>query len=191
MGIQNLMPLILLCRHLIDYRTFPISTVTNIHKGMWSVCIVFYVYEKREKDNMPICASLRDYHDAFIKHLHAYMNWGNTGSISKSLILVYCVECGLKYLIMYKEGIHRTDQAAEDVQGYLRSHDFQMLLGYLKQGGAYSFHPIRTIHGDTVRPSSYHQLCRYHIHPQKEDQKYVVEYNQQLGQIADWLKEQV
>lgn len=44
------------------------------------------------------------YKNAFKKHFHAYSNWQATGSDpSKRLILVYCVECGLKYEVMKKE----------------------------------------------------------------------------------------
>lgn len=53
-----------------------------------------------------LTADQRDYKEAFKKHYHAFINWGDTGSlISKNMILTYCVECGIKYLVMKKEGI--------------------------------------------------------------------------------------
>ena len=53
---------------------------------------------------MRLQADQRYYKNAFKKHFHAYSNWQATGSDpSKRLILVYCVECGLKYEVMKKE----------------------------------------------------------------------------------------
>ena len=56
---------------------------------------------------MRLQADQRDYKNAFKKHYHAFSNWQATGSNpSKRLILVYCVECGLKYEVM-KTLMHR------------------------------------------------------------------------------------
>ena len=59
-----------------------------------------------------IQAVQQDYKRAFQKHLHAYSNWDNKGSdISKRLVLVYCVECGLKYKLMESLKIHKYKDA--------------------------------------------------------------------------------
>lgn len=139
-----------------------------------------------------IQAVQQDYKRAFQKHLHAYINWDKTGSdISKHLVLIYCVECGLKYMLMREEKIYRTKDARLDLQDDLKSHDFHRLLKRLKAAGAYSFPQIQTVHGDFVNPTTYHQLCRYSIPPIKEHQQYIQQYDIQLANIADWLREQV
>ncbi len=75
---------------------------------------------------MALRADQRDYKDAFQKHLHAYTNWeANGSSASKRLILAYCVECGLKYVIMKQEKIFRTSEAQKDVSEALKSHDYR------------------------------------------------------------------
>lgn len=137
-------------------------------------------------------ASRREYKSAFQKHLHAYSHWENTGSeTSKRLILIYCVECGLKYKIMESLRIQRLEDAQENIQHDLGSHNFYLLLKRLNQAGIYRFPTIQTIHGDKVDPNTYHLLCRYSIQPTKTHQNQIQQYDDQLEKIAEWLKERV
>ena len=139
-----------------------------------------------------IQANRRDYRTAFKKHLHAYSNWGDTGSLtSKRLILVYCVECGLKYSIMDSERIYSVSEAQIDIQNDLHSHNIYKLLKRLNQSGNYVFHRIETIHGDNVDPNTFHQICRYCVPLIDDHEKYLKEYDEQLGRIVLWLKERV
>ena len=139
-----------------------------------------------------IQADQREYKSAFKKHLHAYLHWENTGSeISKCLILIYCVECGLKYKIMESQRIYQVEDAQEDVQRDLGSHNFYKLLMRLNQAGTYHFPTIQTIHGDRVDPNTYHQFCRYSVQPIKEHTANIQKYDDQLAEIASWLKERV
>lgn len=141
---------------------------------------------------MAIEAVQLDYKRAFEKHYHAYQNWDKAGSdISKYLILTYCVECGLKYMLMKEKRLQRANEAQPDIEADLRSHDFHKLLKRLRYAGCYTFPPIRTVHNDIVTPPTYHQLCRYFVRPTKDHQQYVQQYNGQLVDIAKWLKEQV
>lgn len=94
-------------------------------------------------------------------------------------------------MLMREAKIYRTQDAQPDLQDDLKSHDFHMLLKRLKQAGTYSFPQIRTVHGDYVNTAKYHQLCRYAIQPIQEHQPYVQQYNTQLADIANWLREQV
>lgn len=139
-----------------------------------------------------ICADQQDYKNAFKKHLHAYTNWGVTGSgTSRRLILIYCVECGLKSLLMKQQRIYRVADAQPHIVNEFYSHDFYRLLKSLNQAGIYSFPPISTIHGDRVRPDTYHQLCRYSVRIAENHQGLVNQYDGQLEKIAEWLREQV
>ena len=141
---------------------------------------------------MQIQAVQQDYKRAFQKHLHAYSNWNKTGSdISRRLILIYCVECGLKCALMKSLQIQKVPEAQEEIAHDLASHDLQKLIKHLKIAGGYSFPHIQTIHGDVVTLTTYHQLCRYAIRPTKAHESYIQKYDEQLAEIADWLKEQV
>ena len=141
---------------------------------------------------MGINADIRDYKSAFKKHSHAYRNWKGTGSDnSKRLVLIYGVECGLKYLLMEKEKINSVADAQPRIQASLSSHDFRMLLKMLNCAGEYEFPPIRTVHQDVVWPNTYHQLCRYSIRAVPNDQSHIAMYDEQLDGIMGWLSEKV
>lgn len=141
---------------------------------------------------MAIRADRRDYKNAFIKHFHAYSNWQNVGSdISKRLILIYCVECGLKYLIMVNKRIFKVAEAQPDIKEELGSHDFRRLLRCLNQAGIYTFQTIETKHGDCIRPDTYHQLCRYSICPIEDHKVRILQNDAQLLKIVEWIREQV
>lgn len=141
---------------------------------------------------MPIQAVQQDYKKAFQKHFHAYSHWDKTGSdISKRLILIYCVECGLKCALMQSLQIQKVRDAREEIANALSSHDLQKLIKQLNIAGAYAFPHIQTIHGDVVTLATYHQLCRYSIRPIKAHEPYIQKYDNQLVDIAGWLKERV
>lgn len=138
---------------------------------------------------MSLRADQRDYKNAFKKHFHAYSNWQDTGSdLSRRLILVYCVECGLKYEIMKREHLIKTADAQPDIQDDLRSHDLRRLLKRLKKAGEYTFPPIKTEYGYLIHPEEYHQFCRYCIPPDKRYIVAVQHFNNTLEAIAQWIE---
>ena len=141
---------------------------------------------------MRLQADQRDYKNAFKKHFHAYSNWQTTGSHpSKRLILVYCVECGLKYEVMKKERLIKITDAQDDIRDDLGSHDLRRLLKRLNKAGVYTFPPIETKYRYSVHPEEYHQFCRYCIPP---DDRYITAVNQfdkTLEEIAKWIEEGV
>lgn len=55
---------------------------------------------------MPIEADRNDYRRGYRKHYQAYkfLSKNNDCSISRRLLLVYCVECGLKYRLLKSGG---------------------------------------------------------------------------------------
>lgn len=141
---------------------------------------------------MGLQANQGDYKSAFRKHFHAYSNWRATGSdLSKRLILVYCVECGLKYKVMKKERLIKIDDAQDDIRNELTSHDLRRLLKRLNKAGMYTFPSIETKYGYSVHPEEYHQFCRYGI---PADNRYIGAVNQfddTLEEIAKWIEEGV
>lgn len=141
---------------------------------------------------MPLRADQRDYKQAFTKHLHAYNNWGSTGSdSSKRLILAYCVECGLKCAIMKQEHLNTVSEAQKTTSDALGSHDFRKMLKILKQIGSYSFPAIKTSYNENVDPRNYHEFCRYCIKPEDTSMSAIRQYDEILEEIANWIKEHI
>lgn len=141
---------------------------------------------------MPLRADQRDYKQAFTKHLHAYNNWGSTGSeSSKRLILAYCVECGLKCAIMKQERLNMVSEAQKPISDALGSHDFRKMLKILNQIGSYSFPIIKTSHHENVEPKNYHEFCRYCIKPEDRSVSDIQRYDEILKEIAEWIKEHI
>ena len=132
-------------------------------------------------------ADRRNYKNAFKTHANAYDQWNIGSDNSRRLILCYCVECGLKCLIMENDSIYKLSQANEETKAVLGSHDFRMLLKKVNQSGNYIFKQFVTEYGETVIPSEYHQLCRYKIAPKEIDD--LNEFDDTLVQIKEWLKE--
>ncbi len=134
-----------------------------------------------------IQANRKNYKGAYKKHAYTYEKLQDGSDITKRLILCYCVESGLKYLIMEEKKIVKVSQADEEIYNVLGSHDFRVLLKAVKKAGVYQFKNFQTEYGDTVNTENYHQLCRYCI--DAKDISSVNEYDKTLKEIAEWLKE--
>lgn len=134
-----------------------------------------------------IQANRKNYKGAYIKHAYTYEKLQDGSDITKRLILCYCVECGLKYLIMEDRKIMKISQADEEIYNILGSHDFRVLLKAIKKAGTYQFKNFQTEYGDIVNAENYHQLCRYCIDAKNISN--INEYDKTLNKIAEWLKE--
>lgn len=132
-------------------------------------------------------ANRKNYKGAYKKHAYTYEKLRDGSDITKRLILCYCVECGLKYLIMEDRKIMKISQADEEIYNILGSHDFRILLKAVKKAGTYQFKNFQTEYGDIVNTENYHQLCRYCI--DAKDISNINEYEKTLNKIAEWLKE--
>lgn len=140
---------------------------------------------------MALRADKRNYKKAFTTHANSYDNWDIGSHYSRRLLLCYCVECGLKCLIMQTDNINTVSQANEETAKVLHSHDFRTLLSKVKQAGNYKFKQFPTEYGENVGSSDYHQLCRYLIAPANQKSTYLEEFDNTLIQIKEWLKEVV
>lgn len=128
-------------------------------------------------------ADKKNYKKAFTTHANSYDKWNIGSDYSRRLLLCYCVECGLKCLIMQINNINTISQADEETARILHSHDFKILLNKVKQAGNYKLKQFATEYGETVRPSDYHQLCRYLIAPFGQKISYLEEFDNTLIQI--------
>ena len=133
-------------------------------------------------------ANRSEYKNSYRKHYHTYKNGKSLSYRSKQLILVYCVECGLKYRLMEQECIFHVTDARNDLQDVLYSHNIDKMLKLIKIT-AYRFPPFKTKHGDEVKIENYHQICRYAIEVQSQDE--IQLYSKQLMEIADLLNERI
>lgn len=138
---------------------------------------------------MPLIADRHDYRDAFRKHIESAKKLSaDHNKYSLNLLLSYCVECGLKYKIMEKNGIWNTKEAIEDIQKVLREHDFEKLLHALNVG-EYKFSHFCNVHNETVTAKNYHEFCRYAL--RTNDESEFLNYENTLRKIIEWLKEEV
>lgn len=133
-------------------------------------------------------ATQKELRSAYHKHAAAYDSFEEEKcKISRRLILVYCVECGLKYLIMRKEQIMRIDDAVSELNTKLKTHDFQLLLKQLGWAGQYSFEQIHLKNGLYARPNNFHEMCRYNI--ETDEYNIVLQYDRQLEAVMKAVKE--
>jgi len=138
-----------------------------------------------------IKASRLDYKKGYDKHYHTYLNCNDSSKISdisRMLMLIYCVECGLKSVLMERARIFNYYQAEENLQNLLASHNFEELLKNLSIS-VYRFPMFKTKYGDSITAKNYHQFCRYAV--PTEDHSSNETYKNYLEEIADWLKEKV
>lgn len=143
-----------------------------------------------------IIADKRDYRRGYIKHYNAYqiLQKNNDCIKSRRLLLVYCVECGLKYKLLdnWKENNPRTimNNDNDARKSILTSHSLRKIIKELGQAGTFCFSKsIETNHGDYVNDENFHQMCRYGITAKNEMNNCECEYEYELVKIAEWLKE--
>lgn len=143
-----------------------------------------------------VLADKRDYKRGYTKHYSAYqvLCEKNDSLKSRRLLLVYCVECGLKYKLLdyWKENSPR-DIIANDKdvrRTILTSHSLSRIIKELGQAGSFRFpKAIETNHGDYVNDESFHQMCRYGVVEKNEAENSESKYEEELVKIAEWLKE--
>lgn len=152
---------------------------------------------------MALNAGFSDYKKAYNRHretinsmnLFRENDVGDVNEYSRSLILIYCAECGLKSLIMKKWRIATVSEISNDDkqrQGIIKSHDILKLLQCLNQVGGYEFKSFPTKYNQSVSCLNYHEFRRYSI--AYETGKYsgiVKQYDMNLMEIIKWIGEKL
>ena len=142
-----------------------------------------------------LIADKRDYRKGYEKHYQSYKRLkGEKADInSRRLLLVYCVECGLKYKLLdqWNEGnpqkiLEGTDDKKIRI---LKSHNLERILKELGQQGNFRFPRLKTVHRDIVDAESYHQFYRYCIKIQEKQSDEEKKVEELLNDIACWIKE--
>lgn len=136
-----------------------------------------------------INANLKNYKNAFKKHLYSYSQWTKGSDITRRMVLCYCVECGLKCCIMQNNKLYQSNQASDEIKDILRSHNFRKLLKAVNQSGNYKFPTFKTEYRQDVTPNEFHQICRYCIEPQNGEMSSIHEFEKTLQNIITWLEE--
>lgn len=142
-----------------------------------------------------LIADKRDYRRGYKKHYELYKRLKNDNSDinSRRLLLIYSVECGLKYMLLdkwHEENPKRildgTDEKKKDI---LKSHNLEKILKELGQQGNFKFPQLETVHRNMVMSETYHQLYRYCIRINEKDQSKEERLEESLRSVACWIEE--
>lgn len=142
-----------------------------------------------------ILADKRDYKQGYKKHYITYkrLQDDNNDLNSRRLLLVYSVECGLKYLLLNKWHEENPKNILtgndEKKKNALKTHNLEIILKELGQQGIFKFPQLLTIHNDSIRIENYHQLYRYCIRIEKKNKSAESVYEEELKKIANWIAE--
>ena len=142
-----------------------------------------------------LIADKRDYRRGYEKHYQSYkrLKSENADINSRRLLLVYSVECGLKYKLLDKWNEENPQIILEGTDNknikILKSHNMEKILKELGQQGNFKFIQLKTVHKDVVDTENYHQFYRYCIKT-KDKQLYKEEkIEDSLNDIACWIGE--
>lgn len=147
-----------------------------------------------------ILADKRDYKEGYEKHYRTYqfLDLKNGTIVSKRLLLVYSVECGLKYKMLKEWEIESLSEIKEILKDkndprhkILGTHNLRRIIKELGQEGQFRFPQIKTSHKDDVSSEEYHQMLRYGIRSDDRNKREEDQYEEVLKQIADWIQEEI
>lgn len=142
-----------------------------------------------------LLADKKDYRRGYKKHYQLYkrLNGENSDINSRRLLLLYSVECGLKYMLLNrwneetpKNIFNSNDDRKKDI---LKSHNLEKMLKELGQQGNFKFPQLETVHKDLVVSETYHQLYRYCIRTQEKQQDKEKNIEETLNHVACWIEE--
>lgn len=147
-----------------------------------------------------ILADKRDYKTGYRKHYYTYrfLDSQNGAILSKRLLLVYSVECGLKYKLLEKWEVVTSEEIREILSDknhpkhtILGTHNLRKILKELGQEGEFHFPEMATVHKDKISIDEYHQMQRYGIQADDRDMTKEKQMEEVLQQIADWIEEEM
>ena len=142
-----------------------------------------------------LVANKQDYRKGYKKHyeLYRHLHSRKSNVNSRRLLLIYSVECGLKYMLL--DRWHETNPR-NILEGYdeqkkriLKSHNLEKIVKELGQQGNFKFPQLKTVHGNSVSSEEYHQLYRYCIRIEEGERKKEAELEDVLEQVAIWIDE--
>lgn len=142
-----------------------------------------------------LIADKKDYKRGYKKHFGLYkrLHSEHADSSSRRLLLIYSVECGLKYMLLDKWQVENSKEILEGMdeqrKNVLKSHNLEKIIKELGQTGNFKFPTLETVHRDVVSAETYHQMYRYCIRRQEKEQKKEDTIEATLKDIACWIEE--
>lgn len=142
-----------------------------------------------------LIADKRDYRKGYKKHYELYkqLKSNNSDVNSRRLLLIYSVECGLKYMLLDKwreENPQKIFESKdENKKQILKTHNLEKILKELGQQGNFKFPQLETLHKDYAGADTYHQLYRYCIKILPKEQGKEEKLEETLKNIACWIEE--
>lgn len=147
-----------------------------------------------------VLADMNDYKKGYKKHYYTYrlLNSQDGSILSKRLLLVYSVECGLKFKLLKKWNIRSSGEIRKILSdkthprhNILGTHNLRKIIKELGQEGQFHFPQIKTSHKDNISAEDYHQMQRYGIREDDKDRKKMADFEDVLREIADWIQEEM
>lgn len=142
-----------------------------------------------------LIADKRDYRKGYEKHYQSYkrLRDENADRNSRRLLLVYSVECGLKFKLLdqwNEKNPQKIFEGKDDrKKNILKSHNLEKILKELGQEGNFKFPRLTTVHKNIVDADTYHQLYRYCIKTREKQSDMEEKVEDSLNNIACWIKE--
>ena len=142
-----------------------------------------------------LIAYKRDYRRGYYNHYQSYkrLKSENADINSRRLLLIYSVECGLKYKLLDRWNEKNPQKILEGTDDkkikMLKSHNLERILKELGQQGNFKFPRLKTAHRNIVDAETYHQLYRYCINTQERQLDKEEKIEDSLNDIACWIKE--
>lgn len=142
-----------------------------------------------------LIADKRDYRKGYKKHYELYkqLKTEHSNVNSRRLLLIYSVECGLKYMLLDKWRIENPQKIFESKdekkKEILKSHNLEKILKELGQQGNFKFPQLETVHKNYVTSEKYHQLYRYCIRIQDKEREKEEKLEEILKNVACWIEE--
>ena len=134
----------------------------------------------------PLNAKINDFRKSYIQHYRAYKETDMMNSPdTRRLVLVYAVECGLKYWVMRKYNLRDFESLKEFKKGIYSTHDIKELSKEVEIESKFPLKNIRLQKGGVVEAKRYHEMWRYGIQP--EDESQVTDAEKMLRGMAEWL----
>lgn len=144
-----------------------------------------------------VLADKRDYKRGYEKHYRTFrkLKQANSDLRSRRLLLVYSVECGLKYKLLDVWRENNPKQILDNKDDWRRkiitSHNLEKILKELGQASTFVFPvAIETKHGDFITSETFHQFCRYGVEAKRKSDK-EDKYEEELIKVAEWLSEEL
>lgn len=146
-----------------------------------------------------LIADLQEYKYGFRKNYESYksLHRRNEHLRSRTMLLAYCGECGLKYLLLKGWQIFRFADIesimmdnSHPKHDIIITHDLKKLLKEVGQAGNFRFpSKLKSQRSVPINSENFHQYCRYGIRAKEGSQHVEEEFEKVLKELVGWIEE--